>query len=619
MKTIQVLHGQKSVAKLSPGKISFYFLLVLSFLTSSSICAQVKIGNNPGTIDGNSLLELESTNKGFLPPRVALNSTTSASPLTNPIPAGMLVFSTGGTLPDGYYYWNGSMWKLIATSDLNVVSKTASGAVTKTETMVLASNDIVLTLPAISSSDDGLSITIKNVGSHTDLVVVKGNSGATIDESDSAALTRYCAQTFVATNGNWSIKEKTTKNEKVLDVGPNSSWSTLDEAIEFLGVHMQGATVLRLSAETYDLASTIIIDLPYALTIEGASYGVSTIQPAAGLTNKPMFRCLSECYFKKIAFDGTALASYGNNTSENAIQLEGPGEYHEIKDCSFNKFNKAILIKTNAELWMFEVDVNNTVNAGIEIAAGVTSGVTLKISEVDFLDCATGINLLSGADAVVSILNSTFYNPAGGTGINYVPATFTTFSSMFITNNAWNNVGNFFTGFDFSRTDGRDSKAFLQSNAGDPDRGPRCNINVLNSATTTALTNGGAWYKANWNYLVTTTSTTKWTVANSSGNVNRITYQPINKKDGYFIISGNLSCSSASQTISMGIVKNGVSSVRLGETTIRTGTANTPTLFSTIVYFTNISKDDYFEIFASNVSGGTSITIQDLQWFADTK
>jgi len=38
---------------------------------------------------------------------------------------------------------------------LNVVTKTASTTLTKTETMVLASNNITLTLPVVTSADDG--------------------------------------------------------------------------------------------------------------------------------------------------------------------------------------------------------------------------------------------------------------------------------------------------------------------------------------------------------------------------------------------------------------------------------------------------------------------------------
>lgn len=85
------------------------FYVILLFI--APISAQVKIGNNPNTINSNSLLELEATNKGFLPPRVALTSVTSASPLTAPVPAGMLVYSSGGSVSDGSYMWNGAKWQ----------------------------------------------------------------------------------------------------------------------------------------------------------------------------------------------------------------------------------------------------------------------------------------------------------------------------------------------------------------------------------------------------------------------------------------------------------------------------------------------------------------------------
>ena len=128
------------------------FALVAASLLTLYANAQVKIGDNPNTINANSLLELESTNKGFLPPRVALNSTASVAPLTGSVTAGMLVYSSGGSLADGYYYWNGTAWRLVATSELNTVTKSATATLTKNETFVLASNDITLTLPAILGS-----------------------------------------------------------------------------------------------------------------------------------------------------------------------------------------------------------------------------------------------------------------------------------------------------------------------------------------------------------------------------------------------------------------------------------------------------------------------------------
>jgi len=599
------------------------FLVIILTLLAAYTDAQVKIGNNPNTINANSLLEMESTNKGFLPPRVALNSMSSVLPLSGTVPAGMMVYSTGGLLTDGYYYWDGIAWKLVGTATLNTVVKIASATLTKTETFVLASNDITLTLPVVTAADDGLTIIIKNIGTHTDQTTIIGSAGATLDGIPTSKLYRWLGRTFIAYNGNWVRKDKEAKTNGVFDVNTSGSWTTITEVLEFLDLHMAGPSVVRLSGEAYSISATEVIDLPYALTIEGVSYGATTIEADAGLANAPMFRCFTESYFKRIAFDATTLAGYGNNTNEDAIKLQGAGEYYEIKDCSFDRFNRAIVADSSIELWLFETDISNAVVAGVEIAAGTTTGVKFTASECDFTNCAKGINLKSGVNAITNIINCTFYNGlAGNIGINYVPASFTAFTAMFITNNAWNNIGSFFSGFDFARTDGRDAKAHIQNNAGEGDKNPSCHINVLNSATTTTLTAAGTWYKANWNYLLAAVTTTKWTVTNAvgAGNINRITYQPINRKGGWFIISGNLSVNQVSRTISIGVVKNGVVGTRLGETTIRTGTtANTATLFSTVIYIPDIAANDYFEIYCSTLNAGDIVTFQDVQWFADTK
>jgi uncharacterized protein (TIGR02145 family) len=52
--------------------------------------AQVKIGDNPTTIDTSAMLDVESTTQGFLPPRM---STTQRNAISNP-PAGLTLFNT---------------------------------------------------------------------------------------------------------------------------------------------------------------------------------------------------------------------------------------------------------------------------------------------------------------------------------------------------------------------------------------------------------------------------------------------------------------------------------------------------------------------------------------------
>jgi hypothetical protein len=86
---------------------------VCGFLTAS---AQIKIGDNPNTINSNSLVEMESTNKGLLAPRVALSDVNSVSPLSGTVPAGMIVYSTGGVVTDGFYFWSGTKWLAVQSS-----------------------------------------------------------------------------------------------------------------------------------------------------------------------------------------------------------------------------------------------------------------------------------------------------------------------------------------------------------------------------------------------------------------------------------------------------------------------------------------------------------------------
>jgi hypothetical protein len=306
--------------------------------------------------------------------------------------------------------------------------------------------------------------------------------------------------------------------------------------------------------------------------------------------------------------------AFSDAAGNNAINLTGSGTYHEIKDAYFVGFNKAVVSTSNNDLWIMDVDFEDCRGAGVEIAAGTESGGSFKISESDFLQCGKGINLLSGVSETISILNCTFYNTVSGSdiGILYSPSTFTSYNSMFITNNAWNNAGTFFSGFDFTRADGRDANVFLFNNAGAENRNPHCKINVSNNVSTTTVTTAGTFYKANW----TNTSfyTTKWIVNN-----NRITYQTDYLLDAWAIITGNLTSTNSNVRITIGIVKNGVTATRYGETDLRIVTANQPFQFSTVIYLPDMAKNDYLELYATSSQSGDIIRFQDVQWYTNTQ
>ena len=82
-----------------------FSIVILAFLVCFSVEAQVvqKIGNNSMTIDPSAVLELESTTKGFLPPRL-----TDAQLNAIPSPAlGLFVYNTTSSV---LQYFNGIRW-----------------------------------------------------------------------------------------------------------------------------------------------------------------------------------------------------------------------------------------------------------------------------------------------------------------------------------------------------------------------------------------------------------------------------------------------------------------------------------------------------------------------------
>lgn len=102
--------------------------LIGTFLAvSSTLFAQVKIGDNPTTINAGSVLELESTNKGLLMPRVALTNTTTWG-LGGTATAGMHVYNSSSSIASsnaayptlaakiGEYYWDGTGWVALANA-----------------------------------------------------------------------------------------------------------------------------------------------------------------------------------------------------------------------------------------------------------------------------------------------------------------------------------------------------------------------------------------------------------------------------------------------------------------------------------------------------------------------
>jgi hypothetical protein len=96
---------------LSPRRIVVPLSGIILSLTAAEASAQVKVGDNPRSLNPDAVLELESTGKGLLLPRIALRSTTQSDPLRT-FTSGMMVYNTanGNDVSPGIYFSDGLKW-----------------------------------------------------------------------------------------------------------------------------------------------------------------------------------------------------------------------------------------------------------------------------------------------------------------------------------------------------------------------------------------------------------------------------------------------------------------------------------------------------------------------------
>ncbi|WP_296687203.1 hypothetical protein [Flavobacterium sp.] len=129
----------------------FFFLFFIQIAI-----AQTGIGTT--TPNASAKLEVYATNKGFLPPRIALTATTDASTIASPA-AGLLIYNTAtaGAAPNnivpGYYYWNGTAWIQIAGGLVIDATKTASFSLAAADNnklfFISSASTVTVTVPTL--------------------------------------------------------------------------------------------------------------------------------------------------------------------------------------------------------------------------------------------------------------------------------------------------------------------------------------------------------------------------------------------------------------------------------------------------------------------------------------
>ena len=97
--------------------ISSALMLSLFFVTLTNNTSAQNIGiNATGAVpDAGAMLDISSTNKGVLVPRVNIPNLANIAPIVGSTTTGMLVFNINTTTGEGYYYWDGVKWVKFST------------------------------------------------------------------------------------------------------------------------------------------------------------------------------------------------------------------------------------------------------------------------------------------------------------------------------------------------------------------------------------------------------------------------------------------------------------------------------------------------------------------------
>jgi len=195
--------------------------LVLAFTFTSQLFAQtegVSINTDNSAPDPSAILDVSSSNKGVLIPRVALMSATQ--PISVEKAEGLLVYNDDPTnFPKGFYYWTGSYWNQFTTN--GEMDFTLTG-----NTLSVNGNNVDL-----SKYIDNTEIT--NVGSgkvitdeeRTKLNSVKDYALVTMQNDQTTGITIDAPVKFDKINGNLSLNgvgRVTLKANKTYKLSSNS-------------------------------------------------------------------------------------------------------------------------------------------------------------------------------------------------------------------------------------------------------------------------------------------------------------------------------------------------------------------------------------------------------------
>ncbi len=329
------------------------FYLVFALLASGFVShAQIKVGDNPTTLNAAAVLEIESITKGFLLPRM---TDTQMNAIVSP-PAGLMVYNTTNNCT---YIYKGGAWASLCASTPSLSISNDSLTISGGNTVVLpsapiqtASNGLGLvgsdvqlggTLSSatsiVTSSSNTLSIKNLQTGASSDSLVTVASGGvlkkiAASTFTDSQTLT-YSNDTLTISSGNnvvlpsgWKLDGNAVTATKKLGTTSAYPLPIITNNVERVRIDTAGRVGVGTSSptSTFQVNGSVAMNIvsksanytltatDYTVLCDASTAGFTVTLPAASTCTGRIYRIVKIDETSNILTFSTSLR-YSKNTS----------------------------------------------------------------------------------------------------------------------------------------------------------------------------------------------------------------------------------------------------------------------------------------------------------------
>ncbi|KZE83703.1 hypothetical protein AV926_04100 [Myroides marinus] len=271
--------------------------VAFTVLTTSNIYAQQGFGTN--TPDRSSAVDIVSSKRGLLIPRIDIPNLDQAAPVSNPANA-LMVYNTGKTTAAGFYYWDAS-YNNGAGRWVRFVSSNSGSAVT-----VSAGTNVMVT-PTSDGRDTDYNVSVKGGTAPNQVLVTKlGDNNTYVSEWVNPE--EFLKDVVTGTNG---VKTEIIKDDK----------GNVVNTVVKLGGDLTEQTVLN-TGKGKELAITGLETLVGKDAATGTKFNSSddkvVVMGADGILKNVSAKDLVEDAIDKGTINGKALTSKSITVDSNA-------------------------------------------------------------------------------------------------------------------------------------------------------------------------------------------------------------------------------------------------------------------------------------------------------------